>query len=559
MIQGPSKLIDLDNPVVLESRTRILKHPNLRYRVDVDSVSAEEYIGDPHEVQRAIEEEFRQLVEIGAWHPIHSKDATVKPIPSKMLLKRKLDSNGNLLKVKARFVGGGHMQPSVNPNPSSSPAALKSTVVLVCGIGALQSRNISTADFTGAYLLALMKYNVVIEINRQLTAILTKMYPDYSSFVEQGKLLVKLDRALYGCKESALLWYEEVSSFLLSIGFRKSDEDDCLFLKGHGEDILHLVLFIDDLLSTCKNLQAIKSLEESLIAKYKTVTFKYGNIHEYLGAQLDFSTPMQVTIKMVNKVEQLLKDFNISQSATSPAAAHLMQVRDLPPLPTSQQIKLRSAIAKLLYLSINTRPDICLPVNFLCARVGKLDEDDEKKFLRILYYLNGTRTLGLTLKFSSPRPTINIYADASYGVNSDRKSQTGLCVQLDSATIIARSGKQKLVTKSSTEAELVACSDSVSYGISLLRLLSELEVPNKGIVVHQDNLSTLSLIQNNKSTSQRTLHIDVRYFFLRDRLLRKQLSLVHTPTERMVADILTKPIQGTQFNVLRNLMMHCDD
>jgi hypothetical protein len=72
--------------------------------------------------------------------------------------------------------------------------------------------------------------------------------------------------------------------------------------KGHGEDILHLVLFIDDLLSTCKNLQAIKSLEQSLIKKYKTVTFKYGNIHEYLGAELDFST----TIRIVNKVEQLL-------------------------------------------------------------------------------------------------------------------------------------------------------------------------------------------------------------------------------------------------------------
>jgi hypothetical protein len=64
-----------------------------------------------------------------------------------MLLKRKVDSNGVLIKIKARFVGGGHMQPSVNPNPSSSPAARKATVVLVCGIGALQKRNISTAEF----------------------------------------------------------------------------------------------------------------------------------------------------------------------------------------------------------------------------------------------------------------------------------------------------------------------------------------------------------------------------------------------------------------------------
>jgi hypothetical protein len=59
---------------------------------------------------------------------------------------------------------------------------------------------------------------------------------------------VKLDRALYGCKESALLWYEEISSFLISIGLRKSGEDDCLFLKDHGEDTLHVAVFIDDFL-----------------------------------------------------------------------------------------------------------------------------------------------------------------------------------------------------------------------------------------------------------------------------------------------------------------------
>jgi hypothetical protein len=53
---------------------------------------------------------------------------------------------------------------------------------------------------------------------------------------------------------------------------------------------------------------------------------------------------------------------------------------------------------------------------------------DEKKFFRILYYLHGTRSLGITLKFTSSQPTINVYVDVAYGINPDRKSQTGLCV-----------------------------------------------------------------------------------------------------------------------------------
>jgi hypothetical protein len=89
-------------------------------------------------------------------------------------------------------------------------------------------------------------------------------------------------------------------------------------LKDHG-DTLHVTVFIDDFLCSSKNLQTIKSLEKSIVDKYTEITFPYGKVHEYLG--LDLSVPMEVTMKMTNKVEQLLKDFNISKSAASPGSA----------------------------------------------------------------------------------------------------------------------------------------------------------------------------------------------------------------------------------------------
>jgi hypothetical protein len=150
-------------------------------------------------------------------------------------------------------------------------------------------------------------------------------------------------------------------------------------------------------------------------------------------------------------------------------------------------------------------------------------------------------------------------AHASYGIRSiDRRSQTGVVVQLGQATLIARSGKQKLVTKSSTEAELVACSDSLVYGIVLKNILDELGVSHRGILMHQDNLSTIALLNNSKPSSIRTKHIDIRYFFLRDRMRSKNLRIIHTPTATMTADLLTKPLQGSQFKLLRNLLMNCD-
>jgi hypothetical protein len=294
-------------------------------------------------------------------------------------------------------------------------------------------------------------------------------------------------------------------------------------------------------------------------ARFKDITFHHGLQHEYLGAHLDFSQNGSVKITMISKIRELLKEYSIEKKASTPAANHLMEHQDLPPLSDQHQSQLRSGIAKLLYLSINTRPDIALPVNYLCTRIGRFDSDDQKKFLRILYYLNETPELAIKLQCDDDNPFIHIFTDASYGIRSiDRRSQTGVVVQLGQATLIARSGKQKLVTKSSTEAELVACSDSLVYGIVIKNILDELGVSHRGILMHQDNLSTIALLNNSKPSSIRTKHIDIRYFFLRDRMRSENLRIIHTPTATMTADLLTKPLQGSQFKLLRNLLMNCD-
>jgi hypothetical protein len=70
----------------------------------------------------------------------------------------------------------------------------------------------------------------IMEIDREITSILVAQFPSYNKFVHNGKVIVKLDRALYGCIESALLWYEAISSFLMSVGFQKCDQDECLFI-----------------------------------------------------------------------------------------------------------------------------------------------------------------------------------------------------------------------------------------------------------------------------------------------------------------------------------------
>ena len=79
---------------------------------------------------------------------------------------------------------------------------------------------------------------------------------------------------------------------------------------------------------------------------------------------------------------------------------------------------------------------------------------------------------------------------------------------------------------------------------------------NRPVILFQDNQSTIRLLKNGKSSSDRTKHIKIRYFWLKDRVDVKDILVVYMPTEEMIADILTKPHQGDLFIKLRKALMN---
>jgi hypothetical protein len=118
----------------------------------------------------------------------------------------------------------------------------------------------------------------------------------------------------------------------------------------------------------------------------------------------------------------------------------------------------------------------------------------------------------------------------------------------------AKSVKQKIVTKSSTEAEMVATSDSANQSLHMRRFLEEQGHVQGPVLMYQDNVSCMALINKGRSNSERTRHMDIRYFWLAERVKNKEVKLIHLRTEDMCANILTKPIQGAQFNRERRLL-----
>jgi hypothetical protein len=163
-----------------------------------------------------------------------------------------------------------------------------------------------------------------------------------------------------------------------------------------------------------------------------------------------------------------------------------------------------------------------------------------------MQYINGTSDYILKLE-STPIPNIKCYIDASHGVYNDRKSITGVILSIGSGTFYAQSSKQKIVTKSSTEAELVAISDGLGYAIWARNFLLYQGYPTGPIQLYEDNMSTITLAEKGWSSSGRTRHVDIRYYWIKEKIDTKEVKISHMPTEDMLADIMTKTMPTATF------------
>jgi hypothetical protein len=148
------------------------------------------------------------------------------------------------------------------------------------------------------------------------------------------------------------------------------------------------------------------------------------------------------------------------------------------------------------------------------------------------------------------------WVDASYAVHSDMKSHTGGCISFGIGAAMSKCAKQKLNVKSSTEAELVGASDYLSYPIWAKKFLAYQGYALKENILYQDNQSTIRFERNGrKSCGPNSRHIDIRYFFIKDRIGLETIDLQHCPTEQMLADFFTKPLQGSLFRKFRDVIM----
>ena len=513
------------------------------------------------DAEKVIQKELSQMIEKKVWTPVQvqklSGEEKARIIRSSMFLKEKFLASGEFEKLKARLVAGGDQQDKTLYGDLSAPTVGTSSVFTLLCIAAHEGRKVTIIDISGAYLNADMNRGLAVHmrLDKNMTGMMVKLSPLYSKYVDnRGCVVVKLDKALYGCVESAALWYENLRESLLVLGYTPNPIDMCVFNKRNVKGVqCTIAVHVDDLMITSTDTDMIESLSKGLVERYGDITRKDGPTVNYLGMVFDLTSPGVAKVSMTGYVEDMLKEVGTTKGARTPATEGLFDVKPEADIASeAQRMTFHRHVAKMLYLAKRARPDCLTAVAFLATRVTKCSVDDLVKLDRLMRYLWATRDRGIVFAPGSKGIDVSVLIDAAYGVHPDGRSHTGSCIVVgDKGAVHCKSSKQQIVTKSSTEAELVALSDSANQALHVRNFIIEQGHPCGPVTIYQDNMSCMALISRGRSAAERTRHISIRYFWLKERVDAGEAKVKHLGTKNMYANMLTKPLQGAQFKAER--------
>ena len=515
---------------------------------------------------QAVITECTQLDDKGAYKPRHKNSLTLVQLERTLraitLVKEKRSG-----KIKGRTVADGRGQRSyINREDATSPTVSIEGLMISIAIDAKEKRDVATTDVEGAYLHATMDgEDTVIMVYEgdmvdYMVASNPEKYAQYVHMTKSGKkqLYVELLKALYGCIKSALLWYNLFVSTLQGMGFELNPYDPCIANKTINGKQCTICWYVDDLKVSHMEPAVVMSIINAIETQYSTMTVTQGSDHTYVGMDIKFTGNGEAQIIMSEYIKECIRDFpeDCTSPVRTPAAAHLFEVDETCPKLGETRCKLlHSLTAKMLFVTNRARPDVQVPISFLSSRVTCVDEDDWKKLKRMLQYLQGTVDMPLTLSIDN-LSIIKTWVDAGYGVHRDMRSQTGGAIMMGKGVLHAKSGKQKINVKSSTEAELVGASDFVPQTIWTRNFIEAQGYNVNDSEFFQDNMSAMKMERNGRqSAGQRSRHINIRYFFIKDRIANGEINLIHCPTALMIADYFTKPLQGALFTKFRDPIM----
>lgn len=482
-------------------------------------------------------DEFNALIENKTWDLV-PRPADVNIIRSMWIFRHKKKSDGTFERHKARLVGDGRSQQvGVDCDETFSPVVKPATIRTVLSIALSKSWPIHQLDVKNAFLHGKLHETVYMH---QPMGFRDPVHPDY---------VCLLKKSLYGLKQAPRAWYQRFADFLSTVGFTHSKSDHSLFIYRKGNDMAYILLYVDDIILTTSSDTLRQSIMSLLASEFAMKDL--GPLSYFLGIAVTRHAGGMFLGQRKYAEEIIDRAGMTSCNPTSTPVDTKAKLSASSGSPYEDPTHYRSLAGALQYLTF-TRPDISYAVQQVCLHMHAPKDDHMNALKRILRYIQGTLDYGLHLYKSSFSDLVS-YTDADWGGCPDtRRSTSGYCVFFGDNLISWSSKRQPTLSRSSAEAEYRGVANVVSESCWIRNLLLELHYPiQKATLVYCDNVSAIYLSVN-PVQHQRTKHIEMDIHFVREKVARGQVRVLHVPSRYQIADIFTKGLPRILFDEFRD-------
>ena len=500
---------------------------------------------DREKWQDAMQAEIDELERQNTW-TITDLPADKQPLKGRWVFKIKTDLNNKIIKYKARWVVKGFNQKlGIDYLETFSSTCRPESYRVIFVLAMHHGWPLTQYDVKNAFIHAHIDKEIYVEQPHGFV----KENVDQSV----GVKYCKLNKALYGLKQSPRLWYEHLLGVLTNFGFTTMPYDSAIFIQEHNKTII--ICHVDDLIITGPNQGTINQIIDEISKSVKLE--KIGDVNQFLGMQIcpDYNTK-SLSINQSKYTSVLLERFgkNSLRPVSSPVE---LGVNLEPSIEKADQQSLKAyqqQVGSLIYLAINTRPDISFAVNRCARYMSNPNQSHFRALDRIWKYLNHYPDLGLNYNCQIVNQNVLGYTDSDWGGDTiARKSTSGYLFLLNGNVISWVSMQQKTVALSSCEAEYMAYREAIKESTYLHNLttyyfrLLDMKIFNEPPKILSDSESALKLAHN-PEFHKRTKHIDIQYHYIRQSVKENLVRLLQVSTKNQLADGFTKGLDTIKHN-----------
>ncbi|RVW84320.1 Copia protein [Vitis vinifera] len=432
------------------------------------------------EWKKAVQDEIDALEKNGTW-TITDLPVGKRPVGCKWIFTIKYKADGSVEKFKARLVARGFTQSyGIDYQETFAPVAKLNTIRILLSLAVNQDWCLQQLDIKNAFLNGDLEEEVYMEIP-----------PGFEESMAKNQVC-KLQKSLYGLKQSPRAWFDRFTKAVLKLGYKQGQADHTLFVKkSHAGKMAILIVYVDYIILFGNDMEELQKLKKYLSEEFEVKDL--GNLKYFLGMEVARSRK-GIVVSQRKYILDLLKE-----------PGEIL------------------AACRTLDLSLTHSARY-----WLCSECWK----------------------GLFFKKTENRD-IEVYSYADWAGNIiDRRSTSGYCSFVWGNLVTWRSKKQSVVARSSAEAEYRALAQGICEGIWIKRVLSELgQTSSSPILMMCDNQAAISIAQN-PMHHDRTKHVEIDRHFITEKVTSETVKLNYVPTKHQTADILTKALPRPNFKDL---------